>query len=1083
MAVVSLSVLGAVLSCDSPFDLASLLDGPSAEVLTISPATGTVVANQTVAFSAAGGVPPYEFSVVGGGTMNGNVYTAPATSGTATITVTDSIGETASAELTIDAGMINVGISPSFQSVFTGGTVQFSAFGGTGPFVFAIDVNETGATIDSGTGEYTAGTVDGTDTVSVTDTSAGTTATASVAVQRKPLSISPVAITVFTEQSVVFTPVGGDGPFTFAVSGGSGTPSIAGATYTAGSVPGIDIVTMTDAYDGRTRDAEVTVVPPTAVTNVDYAAGEITNVGGSFTTGDAFIAESVVTNVGTADGTADILWTVYASLDPVIGGMDYVVATGSEAGGLPAGDNAVINISGEWPLVAGEYYLLIAISAADDLDVGNNVNQSPVTFAVTAPVTISPTTAAVYTGQEIQFSATGPASRSFAITANNSGGSIDPATGLYMAGPNPGTDIVEVEADGITATATISVQAIPLPTAVDYEVTAVTRTGGGTTVGSFMTGEFTVRNIGTADGSYPINWTVYAALGTTVTGGSTIVDAGSTAAIVAGNDVSVPFTGNWPSDPGAYYLVVVVSAVDDTNTGNNSLATTDPTDITVPPEADVDYTVMVAPAGGSFEVNDPRNESFTITNDGTENGSATLTWTAYLSDSPNFNSADPIVGSGSIAGGLDASESAVRSVTGNWPGTSGVYYLIIRLNASDESNHSNNIVASQPYTVSDPAVVNYVPSDISRTFTTVTTGSPISETFSVANIGGLDGAEDITWTARASTSPEYDIGDVVVGTGQLAPLLGGAFQVGIPITGSWPAAPGQYYLVVDVQSPDDTGPVSYTVSAGTFTVNEPPDYRFDSVNFPVALYGGHPGDDFLDITGRHPGSGDHEFSIAEVAGAPGQHSIQWYLYLSEDQSINPSDTVVQQGILPPLAADATSERIEISPDTLLPAIPGRYYYILKLVAPDDANNTNDTYVIGPVDVWQSADPILNPSDTGARTEYDFFIRLNQGQTVNIQGNVNTIERSDTYVITTGPGVTELQVFLAWGTNADLDIIAYVRTPKVFIAESIDPVGNREPTAGTFDVPVTELTQYLIEAYSFSGPQLTGQYILTIEAAP
>ena len=146
-------------------------------------------------------------------------------------------------------------------------------------------------------------------------------------------------------------------------------------------------------------------------------------------------------------------------------------------------------------------------------------------------------------------------------------------------------------------------------------------------------------------------------------------------------------------------------------------------------------------------------------------------------------------------------------------------------------------------------------------------------------------------------------------------------------------------------------------------------------------------------------------------------------------------------------------------------------------------------MIGPVDVWHFDNPILNTSNVAARTEYDFFIRLNQGQTVNIEGQVNNLERSDSYVITAGPGVTGFQIILTWGTGADADLFAYRRSPHTFIAQSIDSFGGREPQSGTFDVPVDELVQYLIEAYTFIGTGgqgtggLGGPYNLQIQAFP
>lgn len=71
---------------------------------------------------------------------------------------------------------------PATNSVSTGGQVTFLAYGGYGAYYFSIQTNNSGATINSTTGAYTAGGVGAvTDTVKVTD-SFGNTATATVSV-------------------------------------------------------------------------------------------------------------------------------------------------------------------------------------------------------------------------------------------------------------------------------------------------------------------------------------------------------------------------------------------------------------------------------------------------------------------------------------------------------------------------------------------------------------------------------------------------------------------------------------------------------------------------------------------------------------------------------------------------------------------------------------------------------------------------------------------------------------------------------------------------------------------------------------
>lgn len=61
-------------------------------------------------------------------------------------------------------------LTPTSNTVASGGTIQFSSIGGSGTKVYSIQTNNSGGSIDSGTGEYTAGpTNPATDTVRVTD--------------------------------------------------------------------------------------------------------------------------------------------------------------------------------------------------------------------------------------------------------------------------------------------------------------------------------------------------------------------------------------------------------------------------------------------------------------------------------------------------------------------------------------------------------------------------------------------------------------------------------------------------------------------------------------------------------------------------------------------------------------------------------------------------------------------------------------------------------------------------------------------------------------------------------------------------
>ena len=73
----------------------------SYQPLTLVPGTATVQVNTTYPFTASGGKPPYSYTVVGGGTMTANVFNAPASPGTSTVRVTDTLLNQSTATVTV----------------------------------------------------------------------------------------------------------------------------------------------------------------------------------------------------------------------------------------------------------------------------------------------------------------------------------------------------------------------------------------------------------------------------------------------------------------------------------------------------------------------------------------------------------------------------------------------------------------------------------------------------------------------------------------------------------------------------------------------------------------------------------------------------------------------------------------------------------------------------------------------------------------------------------------------------------------------------------------------------------------------
>ena len=113
---------------------------------------------------------------------------------------------------------------------------------------------------------------------------------------------------------------------------------------------------------------------------------------------------------------------------------------------------------------------------------------------------------------------------------------------------------------------------VALNTAVDYTISNPTFPSSGVTDGAFN-GDFAITNSGTAVGNQTIDWDVYLSIDDTYDAGDTPIGAGGTGTqdpLAAGTSSPViDFSGNWPSTIGTYYLIIVISAADDSNTDNN----------------------------------------------------------------------------------------------------------------------------------------------------------------------------------------------------------------------------------------------------------------------------------------------------------------------------------------------------------------------------------------------------------------------------------------------------------------------------------------------------------------------------------
>jgi uncharacterized repeat protein (TIGR01451 family)/MYXO-CTERM domain-containing protein len=471
--------------------------------ISLTPGTAATTPNGTVSFTAAGGsATGYVYAVTtnpSGGTVDasGRYVAGSAGSVTDIVTVTDSVGNTASSSVTVGAGIT---LHASGGSTPPRGALSFSATGGVGSgYVFSISANASGGTINSSTGAYLAGIADSvTDTIAVTDP-LGNLATANVAVG-PGVSLSPASPTAPPRGNVNLVASGGSGTgYVFSVTSNPSGGSVSASTgvYTAGATGGtVDVVRATDSL-GNFATVAVSVgsgltVNPAAVTLAPSESQTFASVGGSgagytfalttngsggtidpstgvYTAGTTGNSTDVVTvtdslgNSSTATvhvGPGIIIGPAVLSIAP-LGGQSFLVSGGSGTGYTfalsPNGSGGTIDPSTGAYLAGSVGGVTDVVRVTDSLG-----NVSLVSVTVTAAIAPVVGTLMLAPQAATTVAVTGGAGGySYKLTLNGSGATLDPLTGAYVAGSSGNSHDLITVTDGNGATATISVTVGP----------------------------------------------------------------------------------------------------------------------------------------------------------------------------------------------------------------------------------------------------------------------------------------------------------------------------------------------------------------------------------------------------------------------------------------------------------------------------------------------------------------------------------------------------------------------------------------------------------------------------------------------
>jgi len=472
--------------------------------LVLNASATTVPPRGSLTFTASGGSGTgYVFALTGnasGGTVDPTtgIYRAGFTGDvTDVVTVTDSLGNVASASIPVGHGLrVTIGVT----TVAPGQSFPLVVSGGSGSgYQFALTSNQSMGSI-SGAGVYQAGAIgDVTDVVTVTDT-LGNLVTVSISVG-SGLTLTASATTVPPRGTAMFTPLGGSGGgFTFVLrsNGSGGSVNATTGAYVAGDMPNsMDVIEVTDAF-GNVASASITVGAGLAISpaapavaplgSLAFAASGgsgsgylfafVTNASGGTlgaTTG-AYMAGAttdVVDIISVTDSLGNTLTVAVAVGDaltvnppaPAVAPRGHVQLTA--AGGSRAGYAFTLTTNASGGTVDATTGAYTAGAGGDVVDVVTVVdslgNSAHASIAVGDPLQVSPVSIDVAPLGAFTFSTAGGSGSGyvFMLSANGSLGQIDARTGAYLAGAVGGTtDVVSVtDSLGNIATATIHVGA------------------------------------------------------------------------------------------------------------------------------------------------------------------------------------------------------------------------------------------------------------------------------------------------------------------------------------------------------------------------------------------------------------------------------------------------------------------------------------------------------------------------------------------------------------------------------------------------------------------------------------------------
>lgn len=446
-------------------------------LLALIPTTLTLAPTNTFQFSATGGVGSYTYALVSGaGSMSSSgLYTAPASSGTAIVKVTDAGGRTAQANITITNPL---SLTPALSNIKYSDTQSLTAAGGVAPYIYS-KISGPGS-VDPSTGLFTAGVIAGTSILRATD-ALGNYAEATV-ITIAPVEITPAAKDLAFSEVFSFTALKGLPPYTFSITSGGGSINAASGSFTAPTSAGTTVVRVTDSLN-QTASATITVYEALLISplSASIATSQTQNLSatggvppytyslmsgtGSVQTGpDSYVAAATTTtakvkvtdNLGNFSiGTINVVGAVTISPTTLTLAVNET-RTFSGLGGSTPYTFSVQSGGGSVNASSGAYTAPGSVGTAT-VRITDALNQTAdATVTIVAALSLSPATVTLAVGNQQQFTPSGGVGP-FTYDIQSGSGSVN-SSGLFTAGGSSGSAVVRVtDSEGRTATSTVTI--------------------------------------------------------------------------------------------------------------------------------------------------------------------------------------------------------------------------------------------------------------------------------------------------------------------------------------------------------------------------------------------------------------------------------------------------------------------------------------------------------------------------------------------------------------------------------------------------------------------------------------------------